>query len=436
MLPSGIARTDVEIDGGRITAIGNLPADPQAVRVAAKGKYLLPGFIDVHANGRAGFDLTNGVFNAATGKFCSSRNVYLSGLEKALRSFSSHGTTLVGLTILEAPMKRLLKILGHIAEYRRTATSVCDAMLFGVSLEGVFLKEKKFCGAHNPRYFLAPSIRLFEEFQRAAHGNIRIVNVVPEWGELALTLTEHLSSQGIVCAVGHSGATGAQYRAAIDAGSTLAIHVMNGPSSSSSKPFHGGGVLEVVLGSDTVYAEIIADGYHVDRSYVMDIVKRKGIDRCVLVTDSMFVAGTAGIREFEIAGIRGTVSADGKFLSIADRGDALYGSVLTMDRAFENIMHWFMTTMPGIWNRRHEARTFEEALCASSRLCSTSPAKALGVYEPSRRPLGNNLAYGTGEIAPGKRADLVLADIRCTRKGVAVAVKTTIVNGTVLFTAA
>jgi len=233
-----------------------------------------------------------------------------------------------------------------------------------------------------------------------------------------------------VCAAGHSGATGAQYRAAIEKGSTLAIHVMNGPSSSSSKPFNGGGVLEVLLQSDKVYAEIIVDGYHVDKSYVMDIVKRKGIDKCVVVTDSMFVSTMKGIREFEISGIRGKVSSNGKYLRMVDRGDALYGSVLTMDRAFQNMMNWFMTPLPGIWNRLHEPCTFEEALLKTSRLCSASPAKALGVYEPSYWNLTNNLSYGTGDISVGRRADLVVADIQ--RHPVALTVEDTIVNGTVV----
>ena len=432
VLPRSIEKTDVEVEEGTITAIGKVTKDPHAVRVVAKGKYILPGFIDIHANGIAGFDLTNGVFDTSTGRFCRKRDVYARGLETALKTFALKGTTLVGLTILEAPIKRLTEIFRRIARYRKGNTAVFNDVFFGVYIEGTFMKEKEFSGAHNPKYFNKPSVRLFEELQSAAKGNIRIVNVVPEWGKAALALIEHLCPQGIVCAVGHSGATGDQYQAAIEKGSTLAIHVMNGPSSSSAKPFNGGGVLEVLLQSERVYAEIIADGYHVDRSYVMDIVKRKGIDKCVIVTDCMFVSAMKGIREFELSGIRGKVSSNGKYLRIVDRGDALYGSVLTMDRAFQNVMNWFMTPLPGIWNRIHQPCTFDEALLKTSHLCSASPAKALGVYEPSDRNLINNLSCGTGEISVGKRADLVVADIPRKRLPVALTVESTIVNGTVV----
>jgi N-acetylglucosamine-6-phosphate deacetylase len=433
LLPAGIIKTDVEIEQGRITAIGVRAKDPHAVQVAAKGKYILPGFIDIHANGIAGFDLTNGVFDASTGTFRRNEEVYASGLETALTAFAQHGTTLVGLTILEAPRKRLLEILRRIAGYREKNTSPHNDMIFGVYLEGVFMKEKGFRGAHNPKYFCTPSLAFFKELQRAAKGSIRIVNVVPEWGKPALTLIEYLSSRGIVCAVGHSGATGTQYRAAIDKGSTLAIHVMNGPSSSSSKPFHGGGVLEVVLQSEDVFAEIIADGYHVDKSYVMDIVRRKGIERCVVVTDSMFVSTMKGIREFAMGGMRGKVSNNGTYLHLVDRGSALFGSVLTMDQAFQNVMNWFMTPLPGVWNLRHEACAFEEAMLKASHLCSASPAKALGVYEPSQRHPGHNLSHGCGDLAVGKRADLVVADIQHQHNAVALTVEVTIVNGNIMY---
>jgi N-acetylglucosamine-6-phosphate deacetylase len=429
LLPSGIRKTDVEIDSGRIASLGKLTRDPQAVHLAATGRYVLPGFIDLHANGIAGFDLTHGEFDASTGKFSRKADFYIRGFERALTAFALKGTTLLGFTILEAPIEQLKKIFKLIACYREEHTCFHNDMFFGIYIEGTFMKEEASRGAHNPKYYQTPSVRLFKKLQSAAKGHIRIVNVVPEWGKPALTLIQYLSSQGIVCATGHSGATGAQYQSAIDKGSTLAIHVMNGPSSSSAKPFHGGGVLETLLRSDRVYAEIIADGFHVDKHYVMDIIERKGIDKCVVVTDSMFVSGMKSMKEFQMSGIKGRVSKGGKYLQIADRGDALYGSVLTMDKAFQNVMNWFMMPMPGIWNRHHRAHTFDEALFNTSQLCSASAAKALGIYEPSTRGLDHNLSCGTGDITVGKRADLVVANIQRQRNQVRLTVHNTIVNG-------
>lgn len=431
VLPHGIERTDVEIAEGRITAVGKLPRDSNALRISARGKYLLPGFIDIHANGIAGFDLTNGAFDASTGKFSSARSLYQLGLQRALDAFVRTGTTLVSLAILEAPVKKLERILAHVADFKMKADPVRDAILHGVYLEGVFLKDKAYCGAHAPQFFQTPSIELFRRLQRAAGGCIRIVNVVPEWGAPASNLVKYLSKQGIVCAIGHSGATGDEYRKAIDGGSTLAVHLLNGPSSSSFKPFNRGGVLEGVLRSDQVFAEIIADGYHVDSGYVLDVVKRKGIDRCVLVTDCMFAAKMKGVKDFELGGVVGKVSGDGKFLSIAGRRNALFGSVLTMDQAFRNMVNWLITPRPGVWNRLHEAQRLEDAIWQASRMCSATPAKVLGVHSASSRYRGSVRGSGTGEIAIGKRGDLIVADIRRSRAGVRFSVDEVIVQGVV-----
>jgi N-acetylglucosamine-6-phosphate deacetylase len=429
LLPGGIRETDIGIVSGRIAALGKLPEDREALHIDAKGHYALPGFIDVHANGIAGFDLTNGEFDASTGSFSRSPERYTRGLERALSAFAATGTTLLGFSVLAAPIRQLKQVFALIASYRREHTCFQNDMLFGIYVEGTFMKERATRGAHNPKYFHAPSVRLFRELQRAAGGNIRIVNVVPEWGASAFTLIRHLAREGIVCATGHSAATGAEYQAAVDGGSTLAIHVMNGPSSSSSKPFDGGGVLETLLQSEGVYAEIIADGFHVDRRYVLDVIERKGIDRCMIVTDSMFVSGMKGIREFRVSGVRGRLDKGGEYIRIAGRGNALYGSVLTMERAFQNVLNWLMTPTAGVWTRHHRGHTFEEALLRTSRLCSASPAKALGVYDASAGGADHNLSYGTGEIAEGKRADIVIADITTHRDLAQLRVEQTIVNG-------
>jgi N-acetylglucosamine-6-phosphate deacetylase len=431
VLPHGVAKADVEIAGGRISAIGKVEPDPHAVRISARGKYLLPGFIDIHANGIAGFDLTNGVFNASTGRFSAEREIYQRGLEHALDVFAQTGTTLVNLAVLEAPLKKLEMILAHVASFKKRTDPLREAILHGVYLEGIFLKETAYAGAHTPRFFQSPSIGLFKRLQRAAEGCVRIVNVVPEWGTPATQLIRYLSDKGIVCAVGHSGATGDEFQKAIDNGSTLAVHLLNGPSSSSFKPFGGGGVLEVALRSDRVFAEIVADGYHVDKAYILDVVERKGIDRCVLVTDCMFAAKLKTVRRFRIGGITGNVSANRKYLSIADRRDALFGSVLTMDQAFENIVNWLVTPHRGVWDRLHEACSLDDAIWKASRMCSATPAKVLGIYAASRRHPDGLVQWGTGEIAPGKRGDVIIAAIGRANGEIRFSVETVIVKGTV-----
>jgi len=137
-----------------------------------------------------------------------------------------------------------------------------------------------------------------------------------------------------------------------------------------------------VLRSDEVSAEIIADGYHVDKSYAMDTIKRKGFERVVAVTDSMFPTMLEGVKKFSMLGVDGEVSPNREYLQIAERGDALFGSTLTMDKAFSNILSWLTEPIEGVWYRSHEPLSFEEALSKASDMCSRNPARVGGIFEP------------------------------------------------------
>jgi len=428
LLPGGLKNCTVEIENDRISAIGpGLKYDPSIQKVSAKGKYVLPGFIDLHTNGIAGFDLTNGLFNYEKNSFSYEKKAYLHGLDNALKLYAKHGTTLVGFTTLEASVDKLKKIFRLINNYKNENPGIYKDILYGIFMEGTFIKEKKYCGAHNPKYFFKPSIQLFDELQEAANGNIKIVNVVPEWGEDALQLIEYLTSKNIVCAAGHTNSTGEQYRLAIKKGLKLAIHALNGPASSSFKPFNKGGALQAFLHSDNMYVEIITDGYHVDKAYILDLLKRKGIDKCAVITDSMFVTKMKKIKEFEISGVKGKLSDNGEYLQIVGREaqHSLFGSLLTMDKAFSNLLTWMTKPVEGIWNRIHEPVEFEKALEYVSQMCSGNPAKILGIYDCTV----SNKKLCAGSIEINKLADIVIADIEEHNDGYRLKVENVVMKG-------
>ena len=431
LLPTGLKKVSLELEKGRITRIGNvIKKDPLATQISAGGKYVLPGFIDLHTNGLAGFDLTNGLYNTDKNSFSSSKENYHRGLNNALWEYAKHGTTLVGLTTLEASIKQMKKIFNLIAEYKSSSDSLVNDIFYGIYMEGTFMKDKKFKGAHNPKFFFEPSIKLFKEFQNSARGNIKIVNVVPEWGKSALKIIEYLASKNIISAAGHTNATGEEYLEAINKGLQLAIHVLNGPSSSSYKPFDKGGALETYMTSDTMYVEIIPDGYHVDKAYILDIIKRKGIDKCIAISDSMFITKMKNLDEFKLNGVKGKISKNREYLYIdgKETANSLFGSVLTMDKAFANLVTWFTQPINGIWNKLHEPLSFEEALLQSSKMCSVNPAKILGIY--SEEKMGNVL---TGSIEIGKRADLVFTDILKKDTNFDLKIERVLLNGNEVF---
>lgn len=409
VLNDKIVKTDILLKDGVIKAV-NVKKNPAADEevIDASGKYILPGFIDIHTNGMAGYDTTNGKFDVSTGNFSTSKNDYNSALEEALKNYLQHGTTLVGLTTLEAPVSKLKKVFNYVGNYKSGSSPLAD-VIFGIYMEGTFMKDENYKGAHNPKYFISPSVKLFKEFQEAAKGTIKIVNVVPEWGSAGLKLIRHLRSTGVIAAMGHTGATADETGKAIENGASIGIHLFNGPSLSSYKPFGGGGAVEAFIKSDDVFVELISDGYHIDKSYLLDVIKRKGIDKSVIITDGMFTINKRDIKEFVITGVKVKVSKNKEYLMIAENKKklALAGSSLTMDKAFENLVNWYTVEQTGVWNKIHKPLKLDEAILTASKLCSDTPAKALKVFDKSRE----SGIPGTGSIAAGKKANVVIADI-------------------------
>ena len=431
LLQDGLKSVNIVIEDSSIVNIVEHPDNIKSdIEIDAQGKFVLPGFIDVHTNGIAGFDLTNGVYNLETGEFISDRDSYLNGLNNALKEYARTGVTRAVLTSLASPLDQLKKVFHFVNEYKKNhIDSPWKGVLEGLFVEGTFMKLVDYRGAHNPDYFYEPSIELFNELQNASGGLIKVVNVVPEWDEPAFNLIKYLFEKKIVCAAGHTGAIGFQYDKAIKNGLRLAVHFLNGPTGSSSKSLDGGGAVENVLRAKNMYVEIIMDGYHVDKAYVMDTIKRKGFDKVCAITDSMFSASFSELKKFNILGVSGVVSENGEYLQIADREYSLFGSMLTMDTAFSNVLTWLTTPIEGIWHAMHQPLEFEDALIKTSNLCSKNPAKILGIYQPESKQDKVPTKNFTGSIEIGKCADVIIADIEKLKDGYKLKIENVFVKG-------
>ena len=404
---------DIEVKDGIITALGKDGGHrPRGREIDATGKYVLPGFIDIHTHGIYGFDLTNGLFSRETSKFLTDEANFIKGIQGATQKYLEKGATRIVLATVsasESHLKRTLRFLSNFVEEQKKEK--LDTPISGVLLEGTFIKNKQFAGAQNADYFQDPSIELFERLQAAANGLIRCVNIVPEFGESALKLIEYLHSQKIVCGAGHTGATADQYNRAIESGLRIAIHFLNGPTGSSTKPFGHGGVIQAVVRSNDVFAELIMDGYHVDPIYIREVIQRKGRTRIIAITDSMFAAGLENIETFILSGVFGKVSENRQYLEVVGTENALFGSILTMDVAFSNIVSWLTQDMPGIWHQHHSAMSLRDALIEASWMCSRNPAKALNMMRPEYQHHQQNLSQYTGSLDIGKSADIVIGSL-------------------------
>ncbi len=410
LLPSGLRETNLELSEGVISGIGHdIIPDASSRVVNAEGKYILPGFIDIHTNGIAGFDLTSGVYKPREEAFDAGKEAYAAGIERALRKYAERGVTRVTLSSLAAPIDELKQAFRSVHDYNiKSGNPLWKEVLAGLYVEGTFMKLPEYAGAHNPDYFNEPSRDLFNELQQAAGGLIKIANVVPEWGEPGEKLIDYLSSQGVVCAAGHTGATAVQYDRAITIGTKLAVHFLNGPTGSSFKSFDGGGALESVLRNPGMFVEIIADGYHVDKSYVMDTIRRKGVDKVVVVTDSMFVTCLEEVERFVMFGVEGKVAPNREYVGVAGKTNTLFGSMLTMDVAFSNLLNWMTSRVEGVWRDEHVPVSLEQALVDASAMCCGNPARVLGIFEPGKAEENPDMREYTGSIEVGKSADILV----------------------------
>ena len=307
----------IEVSDGRIKAIrplaeGEIPAG--AKRMDFPGATLAPAFLDVHIHGGAGHDVMEATPEA---------------LSKVSRFLASRGTGNFLATTVTAPIDATLRSLSGLAKLIESAKadSWQGARPLGIHLEGPFLSHAK-RGVHPPEHLLTPEIATFDRFFAAAEGQIRLMTLAPELPG-ALDLAAHATAKGVRVSVGHSNATAAETKAGIAAGASSATHTFNAMRALDHRE---PGILGTVLTTDSLYAELICDGIHVDPALVPLWWRAKGGERAILVTDAMSAAGMPD-GQYMLGGFAVQV-ADGR--AMAD--GVLAGSVLTLDRALRNFV--------------------------------------------------------------------------------------------------
>ena len=349
----------IETADASVTAVGaGSPPRPPDHDLGAST--VVPGFIDTHVHGGGGGSFSGGADQTAT----------------AVALHRRHGTTtLLASLVSEAP-DDLLRQVRDLSEQVRTG------LIAGIHLEGPWLSEHR-CGAHDPALLRDPEAAELTRVLDAGGGTIRMVTLAPERSG-GLEAIRRVVDAGAVAAIGHTEATYAQTRTAIDAGATVGTHLFN-----AMRPIHHRepGPVIALLEDPRVTVEMIADGVHIDPALFRHIVGSVGPDRVSLVTDAMAAAGMAD-GAYRIGPLAVEV-ADG--VAHLAGTDTIAGSTATMDRLFRfAVTHGVDGRIGG------RALHRDDALALAVRQSSVNPARALGLPSPV--------------LQPGTRADLVVLD--------------------------
>lgn len=319
------------------------------------GALLSPAMLDIHVHGAANHDVMEGTPE---------------GVSHVTRFLASRGVGAFLPTTVTAPVDDILRALDGLATIIEKPGSVEGAVPLGIHLEGPFLSHAK-RGVHPPDLLQPPSIELFDRFWQAARGRIRLMTVAPELPN-ALDLIRHAAALGVRISLGHSDATAAEAQAGVAAGGVSATHTYNAMRGLDHRE---PGMLGAVLDDASLYAEIIADGIHVQPIAVRIYWRCKGPARAILITDGMSATGMPNGR-YRLGTFDVDV-ADGRATASGSPG-VLAGSVLTMDRAVHNFAAF--TGAP---------------LATVTRLATVNPAALAGFAEDR------------GAIAAGRRAEVI-----------------------------
>jgi len=347
-------KTDLLIRDGKIAAIG--PGLEAEGLIDAAGLKVVPGFIDAHTHGAAGVDV-----NAAG----------VNGLRKIAAFFATQGTTAFQASVLTDTDEVTRQCLSDIQTVMKDEGR--GAQLLGAHLEGPFLASA-YKGAMPEHLLRKGDAELLRQWQQDFPGVVRYLTVSPEVEGVNDMIRE--VTDDVVVAIGHSGADYATAMEAIANGARCVTHTFN-----AMRLFHQHepAIMGAALESDC-YCEAICDGRHLAPGTVRLLLKCKGFDRVMAVTDSIMAAGLPD-GDYKL-GVNDVVVIDGD-ARLKDTG-VRAGSTLTAIEGLRNLIQF-------------TSRPLEDVL----PLLTANPADALRLASKGRIAQGMDadLLFLTPELA-------------------------------------
>jgi len=330
-----------------------------AIEIDARGAYIAPGFIDLQVNGFVGIDF-------------SDQKLTLDKLRTATEALWKAGVTTFLPTVITNDQKSLLKsfsILAGALDDDKIGKSIP-----GFHLEGPYISSVQgYRGAHLEKYIRPPDWDEFSELQESAHNRILMITVAPEVNG-AISFIRKCSESGVVVSLGHHNGSSEEIKDAVDAGASMSTHLGNGCANMINRHDNP---LWPQLAEDRLTATIIADGFHLNKEEVQCFYRMKGVDRIILVSDVLDLAGLPP-GEY-IRGERKVILTPDVVKFPAE--NVLAGAASPITSCVSNVMKFTQCTLGN-----------------AIQMASTNPARSLGLTN-------------VGEIKEGKRADFVIFTI-------------------------
>lgn len=323
--------------------------------IDAKGLYTAPGLIDIHNHG-------------------SESALFVNDPTSCCEYFLKHGQTTVLPTIYyDMTAEQMLEGARKIKEASKKGAG---KIIHGLYMEGPYMS-----GRGSNQKFIKWNGEIKEEIFRPLVDEIgdfaKVWAIAPERQGIEIFLSYVRERYpNAVFALGHSRATASQVRKVRKYGITLQTHTQDaGKVQGLAQGTMGAGCDEYTYYTPDMFAEIICDytGIHVVPDLIKLIVKTKGVERMILITDSMAKSGD--YTNNAEAGI--PYGPDINY----DYQGYVSGSKLTLDKAVKNMM-------------RHTGY----GLCHAIRFASLNPATVLGIENE------------VGSIEVGKKSNLILID--------------------------